>query len=144
MAMTTLPEVQETRPTPEPPARSRRALVGWAAVGLALVASVALTVQVLSSDPAPAADPIWYSVEHGSVAAVDHAAVAVRADRGSITAIDHAASAPASVADVAAEHGSIAALDHAAEAAAPNGVAETSAEHGSPTALDHEATDAER
>ncbi len=146
MTMTTLPEVQETRTTeaPEAPARSRRPRFGWAAIGLALVATVALTMRVLDSAPAPTADPVWYSVEHGSIVAADHVAdTAVRADRGSITAIDHAAHVDASR-WYSVDRGSIAAIDHRAEAASPAGVAETSAEHGSPAAVDHEAADAER
>ena len=98
-------------------------------------------------------------MEHGSIAAIDHAAdaavvanrgsitaldhaadAAAVANRGSITAIDHAAATPSAARQwYSAEHGSVAAIDHAAATA--GSPADVSAEHGSITALDHEAED---
>jgi len=143
MAMTTtLPDGPETpglgAPTSEP-ASNRQGLLGWLVVAGALVAATVLAVLVLSADDPDAPQP-WYSVEHGSIAAIDHAAdAAVAANRGSITAIDHEAATEGSAAAQSAERGSITALDHAAEAA--GSPADVSAERGSITALDHATED---
>lgn len=122
MATTILP--QETAPsaTPQTLSPSRRAFVGlgWVLVAVAVVLAALLAVRALGSDgqaePAP-----WFSVEHGS-----------------ITALDHAAEQQARSRPFAVESGSIAALDHAAEA----GPISYSVEHGSITAIDHAADDA--
>ena len=141
MAMTTLPQELES-PSPEAPTSapetSHQGLFGWLVVAVALVAASVLVVLVVSADGDPRAPRPWYSVEHGSIAAIDHAAdAAVTANRGSITAIDHAATPSAARQWYSAEHGSVTAIDHAAEAAASP--AEVSAERGSIAAIDHAA-----
>ena len=95
MAMTTIPQDVEkpsaATPTMEPPS-GRRALFGWLAVVAALVAATVLVALVLTGDDATTDPQPWYSVERGSIAAIDHAAEAAEvANRPSITAIDHAA-----------------------------------------------------
>jgi hypothetical protein len=148
MAMTTTDTRQNdttTQALPLEPTTGLGGLFVWVAVAVALVAATVLAARVFGADDSAAPQP-WYSVEHGSIAANDHAAE-VRADQpfsvehGSVAAIDHAASAAAGPADVSAEHGSITALDHAAESA--GSPADVSAEHGSITALDHAADDDE-
>jgi len=148
MAMTT-----DTRPVetttqealPIEPTTDLGGLFVWVVVAVALVASTVLGVRAFRPDD-PAAPRPWYSVEHGSIAALDQAAEVeaaqpYSAERGSIAAIDHAASAPARAADVSAEHGSIAAIDHAA--ATPSEARPWYSEHGGVTALDHEADETE-
>lgn len=144
MAMTTLPRDLQTptheAPTTGPPS-SHQGLFGWLLVAVALVAATVLAALVLTGGGDPAAPRPWYSVERGSITAIDHAAQAAEiANRGSITAIDHAAATPSAARQwYSAEHGSIAAIDHAT--AASRSQADLSAEHGSITALDHAADD---
>ena len=77
-----------------------------------------LAVRALASDGDAARVP-WFSVEHGSIAAIDQAAEhqarnqTFAIETGSIAAIDHAAEAPLPWYSV--EHGSIAAADHATD-----------------------------
>ncbi len=144
MAMTTLSrDLQSSSPeapTMEPPS-SRQGLFGWLVVAVALVAATVLAALVLTGGDDPAEPRPWYSVERGSITAIDHAAEAAEvANRPSIASADHTAAATAQTpADVSAEHGSITALDHAAESA--GSPADVSAERGSITALDHAAED---
>jgi hypothetical protein len=143
MAMTTIPRDLQTpapeAPTMEPPS-SRQGLLGWLVVAVALAAATVLAALVLTGGDDPAEPRPWYSVERGSITAIDHAAGAsVAADRGSITAIDHAAATPSAARQwYSAEHGSRA-ID--AATAASRSQADASAEHGSITALDHAAED---
>lgn len=124
MAMNTLTRDLQTpvpeAPTTERPSR-RQGLVGWLVVAVALVAATVLAAVVLvggdgSTEPRP-----WYSVERGSITAIDHVAEAAEiANRPSISAADRAADAATRTqtpADVSAAHGSITALDHAADTA---------------------------
>ncbi|MGH9273373.1 MAG: hypothetical protein ACRDZU_01900 [Acidimicrobiales bacterium] len=121
MAMITQTRPAETTPqvaSPPEPVTGLGGMLGWVAVVLAVVAATVLGVRALSGSD-PAAPQPWYSVERGSIAAIDHTADApVRdrqfsVDRGSVTAIDHAAATPGSSV-VSAERGSITAIDHAA------------------------------
>jgi hypothetical protein len=118
MAMTTIPQDVENpsaaTPVMEPPS-DRRALFGWFVVAVALVAATVLVVLAQTGDD-PAEPQPWYSVEHGSIAAIDHAAEAVEAaNQPSIAAADHAAAPSAQTpAEVSAAHGSTSAIDHAA------------------------------
>jgi hypothetical protein len=120
MAMTTLPQDLESpapeAPTTEPP-DSRQGLFGWLLVAVGLVAATALAALVLTGGDDPTDPRPWYSVERGSITAIDHAAEATAvANRPSISAADHDVAATAQTpADVSAEHGSTTALDHAAE-----------------------------
>lgn len=144
MTMTTLPRDLQTSapeaPTMEPPS-GRQGLLGWLVVAIALVAATVLAALVLTGGDDPAEPRPWYSVERGTITAIDHAAEAsVAADRGSITAIDHAAATPSAARQwYSAEHGSVGVID--AATAASRSQADVSAEHGSITALDHAAED---
>jgi hypothetical protein len=124
----------------EPPT-GRQGPFGWLVVAVALVASTVLAALVLTGGDDPAEPRSWYSVERGSITAIDHATeAAVAADHGSITAIDHAAATPSAARQwYSAERGSITAIDHAT--AASRSQADLSAERGSITALDHAAED---
>ena len=144
MAMTTDTRPTETTPQPATPIDQTTGLGGlfvWAAVAIALVAATVLGIRAFRADD-PAAPQPWYSVEHGSIAALDHAVEVEAAqpfsvEHGSVAAIDHAASAPAGVAEASADHGSIAANDHAATN--PSAAPSWYSEQGSVTALDHDA-----
>lgn len=120
MAMTTVPRDLQNpateAPTMEPPT-GRPGLLGWLVVAVALVASTVLAALVLTGGGDATAPAPWYSVERGSIAAIDHAAEAAEiASRPSIAAADHNAAPTAQTpADASAERGSIAALDHAAD-----------------------------
>lgn len=124
MAMITQSRPAEATPQealPLEPVTGLGGLVGWIAVALALVAATVLGIRALGGDD-PATPRPWYSVEHGSIAAIDHgtaavgSAGAVSAERGSITAIDHAAAPSAARQWYSVEHGSISAIDHGAAA----------------------------
>src|SRR5262245_25495476 len=100
MAMTT--ETHPTETTTQPalplePSAGLGATFVWAAVAVALVAATVLGIRAFRDDPT--APQPWYSVEHGSIAALDHAADVEAAqpfsvEHGSVAAIDHAASSP--------------------------------------------------
>ena len=146
MAMTTHTRPAEATPQealPLEPVTGLGGLFGWIAVVFAVVAATVLGVRALGGDD-PATPRPWYSVEHGSIAAIDHAAAtvgsaaAVSAERGSITAIDHAATPSAARQWFSVEHGSISAIDHGT--ATVGSAAAVSAERGSITAIDHAAT----
>jgi hypothetical protein len=124
-------------PTMEPPV-SHQALVGWLVVALALVAATVLAALVLTGGDDPAEPRPWYSVERGSITAIDHAAEASQVtDLVSITAIDHAAATPSAARPwYSTEHGSTSAIDHAT---ASRSQADVSADRGSITAIDHAA-----
>lgn len=122
MATTILPGDLDTTPAETSPTPSRgrslAALIGWVAVAVALALAALLAFRTLGSDddavPAP-----WFSVEHGGVAASDHAAELQARNQpfvetGSIAALDHATEQPARSQAFPVETGSIAALDHAA------------------------------
>lgn len=142
MAMTTLPrDLQSPAPAPptvEPPT-GRQGPFGWFVVAVALVTATALAALVLTGGDDSAVPKPWYSVERGSIAAIDHAAEAAEvANRGSITAIDHAAATPSAARQwYSAEHGGISAID--AATAASRSQADVSADRGSIAALDHAA-----
>ena len=148
--------ITDTRPTPTipdavalEPTTGLGGFLWWVAAAVALAAAAVLAIQVFDTDT-PAVSTPWYSVEHGSITALDHAVSSspasasvteVFTEQGSIAALDHAASSPApvSVSEVFAEHGSIAALDHAASSPAPVSSTEPFTERGSITAIDHAA-----
>lgn len=143
MAMTTQTRPAEATPQealPLEPVTGLSGLFGWIAVALAVVAATLLGVRAFGGDDRATPRP-WYSVEHGSIAAIDHAADAAMRDRqfsverGSVTAIDHAAATAGSAAEVSAERGSITAIDHAATPSAARQW--YSVEHGGITAIDH-------
>ena len=144
MATTILPGDLDTTPAETSPTPSRvrslAALIGWVAVAVALALAALLALRALSSDddavPAP-----WFSVENGSVGAIDHASELQARNQpfvetGSIAALDHATEQQARRPAFPGETGSIAALDHAADGSW------FSAEHGSIAAIDHAADDA--
>ena len=119
MAMTTLPRATLTPEAPtQEPSTGRHGLFGWLVVAVALVAASVLAVLVLAGGDDPADPQPWYSVEHGSIAAIDHAAQAAEvANRPSAAAADHAAAPTAQgPAEASAENGSVTAIDHEADA----------------------------
>ena len=148
MAMTTDTRPADTTTQPALPLEPTTGLGGmfvWVGVAIALVAATVLGVRVFGADDSGSPQP-WYSVEHGSIAALDHAAEVeaaqpFSAERGSVGAIDHAASAPAAAAEVSALRGSIAAIDHVAST--PAATVPWYVEHGSIAAIDHAAEAAE-
>jgi hypothetical protein len=120
MAMTTDTRPAEATPQetlPPEPGTGLGGLFGWIAVAVAVVAATVLGVRAFSSDDAAAPRP-WYSVEQGSITAIDHgtatagSVAGVSAERGSIAAIDHAAAPSAARQWYSVEHGSISAIDH--------------------------------
>jgi len=56
-----------------PPDRTKTALFSWALVAVSLVLAAILAIRALGSDGDDLPTP-WFSVEHGSIAAIDHAA----------------------------------------------------------------------
>ncbi len=146
MAMITQTRPADATPKealPPEPVRGLGGLFGWIAVAVAVIAATVLIVRAFSSEDAAAPRP-WYSVEHGSITAIDHTAAMagsiaeVSAERGSIAAIDHAAMPSAARQWYSIEHGSVTAIDHATATA--GSMAEVSAERGSIAAIDHAAT----
>ncbi len=128
MATTILPRDLDTGPAraPQhpPPTRTTVAWLGWVLVAVSLVLTTVLAVRALGSDREAPPVP-WFSVERGSIAAIDHASEQQARNRpfsvetGSIAALDHTAEAP--LPGFSVEHGSITAIDHAAAEAPGDG-----------------------
>jgi hypothetical protein len=110
--------------------RTRNLVVGWAGVGVAVVAVAGLSIAVLRPDSdAPLHDNARTVIKHGSITAIDHRTeVAAHlhtpsetiADRGSVTAIDHRTEVAGRLhtpSETIAEHGSVTAIDHRVEVA---------------------------
>jgi hypothetical protein len=135
-----------------------RGAVAWIAAGAAVAASAALALVVLDDDATTTVPAHLFSVERGSIAALDHQAdalarragtpAALAAERGSITALDHRVAVAGPAEDEHQDRIDAAAclrLSQGLAACGPVTAAATpsdaSAERGSIAALDHEASD---